>query len=149
MLQSFHRRVVGGFLRVGPDDLNRILRGRHDARGLRRHLDLPVLCCDRAHNHLSACKADVERLCGSDGVNRRPLEGHVTCSLCLEDECFGVRLDDGASQAVSIFQRNLIREERGTKQEHCHRQEQGLSLRVSQGMCPPLKEGFHSASVRG
>ena len=86
----------------------------------RRDLDLSVLRGDRSHNHLSAREADVKRLRGSDGVNRGPLEGHLTRSLCLEDERFGVRLDDGAGQAVSIFQGNLIREERGTEQDHCH-----------------------------
>ena len=104
MLQSIDRRIVGGFLGVGPDDLNRILRGGYHTRSLRRDLNLPVFGCDRSYNHLSTREADVKRLGGSDGVNRRPLDGHVTCSLCLEDERLGVRLDDGACQAVSIFQ---------------------------------------------
>jgi hypothetical protein len=62
----------------------------------------------------------VQWLRGSDGVNRGPLESHFTRGLCFEDERFGVRLDDRAGQAVSIFQRDLIREERGAEQDQCH-----------------------------
>ena len=54
----------------------------------------------------------MQGLCGSDGLNRRPLHRDFSGIFTLNHELFIVRLQDLPSDAITIGQNNLICEQR-------------------------------------
>jgi hypothetical protein len=109
---GMQRLVEGGLLGIVADKSHVVFGGLDSAAGRGGDFNLAVRGGDRANCGLAAFERYVEFFIRSDFLNGGELDGDIAGGVGVEDESFPVRLDDGAGQAVAVFQRHLICEER-------------------------------------
>jgi len=80
---------------------------------LGRDLQISTFRSHRPDNRLSARQPNVKLLLGTDGLDSGLGNGDLASVVSLEDQVLVIRLNDGPTQSIPVFQDYLVGERRG------------------------------------